>query len=230
MGRLRKLIVLLVVLGALVLADMAARSWAEAKLAEQTAAYYPPSSASSASIRSFPFLGRLLLFGDVPGVSVRMENLRAGILTVRRLEFDLTDVRVDRGELFAGRVQVVDVGAGRVEALVDGSSLARVVGVDLRFAEGEVEIRRRVRGVDVSARGRVTLEGNRLRIVPTSVQGLGVPASALSVTFDIPGARLLPCQAEVRPVAEGLLVTCAVDDVPPALVQGAAAAAGLGRS
>jgi hypothetical protein len=227
---IRKLVVLGVLAGALLVADVAARSWAESKLADQAAAYYPPSGTSSASIRSFPFLGRLLILGDVPGVSVRMEDLHADLLTVRRLELDLVDVNVDRGELFAGRVRVRDVGAGRIEALVDGSSLARAVGLDLRFADGEVEIHKTVRGVDVSARGRVTLEGNRLHIVPTSVQGLGLPATAFTVTYQIPGAELLPCQAEVRPVPEGVLVACAVDDVPPALVQGAATTAPEGRS
>lgn len=227
---IRKLVVLAVVSGVLVVADVAARSWAESKLAEQAAAYYPPSGESSASIRSFPFLGRLLVGGDVPEVFLRMENLRADILTVRRLALDLSGVEVDRGELFAGRVRVLDVGAGRIEALVDGSSLARAVGLDLRYADGEVEIHKTVRGVDVSARGRVTLEGNRLTIVPTSVQGLGIPAAAITVTYDIPGAELLPCQAEVRPVPEGLLVACAVDDVPPALVPGAAAASHRGPS
>jgi hypothetical protein len=223
LGGLRKLIVLLVILGALFAADVATRSWAEARLAEQAAAYYPPSSASTASIRSFPFLGRLLVLGDVPDVSLRMENLVAGILTIRRLDFDLADVKIDRGELLGGRVSILDVGAGRVEALVDRSSLARAIVLDVRFTHGEVEIHKNVRGVDVSARGRVTLEGNRMRIVPTSVQGLGLPASALSVTYDIPGVELLPCQAEVRIVPEGVLVACVVDDVPPALVQGAAA-------
>ncbi|MGH9035856.1 MAG: LmeA family phospholipid-binding protein [Acidimicrobiia bacterium] len=222
---IRKLVVLAAVGGVLLAADVAARSWAEAELAEQAAAYYPPSSTSSASIRSFPFLGRLLIGGDVPGVSVRMEDLRADILTVRHLGLDLSDVKVDRGELFSGRVRVLDVGAGRIEALVDGSSLARAVGLDLRFAEGEVEIHTIVRGVEVSARGRVTLEGNRLHIVPTSVQGLGLPATALTVTYEIPGAELLPCQAEVRPVPAGVLVACAVADVPPALLPGAAATA-----
>jgi hypothetical protein len=221
---IRKLVVLAVLTGALVVADVAARSWAESKLAEQAAAYYPPSGESSASIRSFPFLGRLLVGGDVPEVSLRMESLRADILTVSRLGLDLSDVKVDRGELVAGRVRVVDIGAGRIEALVDGTSLARAVGFDLRFAYGEVEIHRKVRGVDVSARGRVTLDGNRLTIVPTSVQGLGVPAAAFTVTYDIPAAELLPCPAEVRPVPEGLVVACAVDDVPPALVPAAAAA------
>lgn len=217
---IRKLVVLAVLAAGLVVADIAARSWAESKLAEQAAAYYPPSGRSSASIRSFPFLGRLALSGDVPAVVLRLEELSAHILTVRHLEFDLKDVKVDRSELAAGRVRVIDIGAGRIEALLDGASLARAVGLDVRFTDGEVEVRRTVRNIEVSARGRVTLEGNLLKIVPTSVQGLGLPASAFTITYEIPGVELLPCAAEVRPVPDGLLVACAVNDIPGVLVPG----------
>jgi hypothetical protein len=227
---MRKLVTLVLLAVALVAADVLARAWAESELAAQAAAYYPPSSASSAQIHSFPFLGRLLVGGDVSAVSLRLENLAAGVLALRRLQFDLDDVKVDRRELFSGRVRVLDIGAGRIEALVDGSSLARAVGLDVRFADGEVEVHRDIRGVDVSATARVTLEGNKLRIVPTSVQGLKVPVSNFAVSYDIPGVQLLPCTAGVRPVPAGLLVSCSVDDVPPALVQGSAAAALRGRS
>jgi hypothetical protein len=227
---MRKLVTLALLAVVLVAADVLARAWAESNLAQQASAYYPPSSASSASIDSFPFLGRLLMAGDVTAVSLRMEGLTADVVTVRHLQFDLDDVKVDRSEMFSGRVRVLDVGAGRVEALVDGTSLARALGLDVRFADGEVEVHREIRGVAVSARGRVTMEGNKLRIVPTSVQGLRVPASTFAVTYVIPGVRLLPCDAEVRPVPAGLLVACSVEDVPPALVQGAAAVALQGRN
>ncbi|MGH9040754.1 MAG: LmeA family phospholipid-binding protein [Acidimicrobiia bacterium] len=223
---IRKLVFLAVLTAGLVAADFAARAWAESKLAEQAAAYYPPSGASSASIRSFPFLGRLVVGGDVPGVTLRMENVQADVLLLSRMDFDLSDVVVDQGELFSGRVQILDVGAGRIEALVDGSSLARAVGLDVRFTAGEVEVHRNVGGVDVFARGRVTLEGNRLRIEPTSVQGADVPASTFAVSYDIPGVELLPCAAEVRPVPEGLVISCALEDVPPVLVQGVGSARG----
>ena len=219
-----RLVVLVIVLAALVGADVAARAYAEAQLAEQAAAYYPPSGRASASIESFPFLGRLAASGHVPELTLRLEDLVAEILTVRHLDFALSDVTLDRSELVAGRIRVLDIGAGRIEALLDGGSLARAVGLDLRFRDGEVEVHRTVAGVDVSARGRVTLEGNRLRVVPTSVQGLRLPASAFTVSYDIPGVELLPCAAGVRAVPEGLLVTCAVDDIPPVLVPGAAAA------
>lgn len=217
---MRKLIVVVVVLGALATADVAARAWAESKLAEQAAAYYPPGTRASAAIRSFPFLGRLLLDGEVPEVRVGMENLQADVVTIRHLGLRLSDVIVDRDGLFRGRVEVTDVGAGRVEAFIDGPSLARATGLDLRFRDGEVEFHRTIGGVDVFARARVTLEGNRLRVVPTSVQGADVPPASFTVTYDIPGVELLPCTAQVRPVLDGLMVACGVEDVPPALVRG----------
>ncbi len=222
---MRKLVTLVLLAVVLVAADVLTRGWAESELAARAAAYYPPSSASSAEIHSFPFLGRLLVGGDISAVSLRLENVTAGVLALRHLRFDFDDVKFDRTELFSGRVRVLDVGAGRMEALVDGSSVTRAVGLDVRFADGEVEVHREIAGVDVSARARVTLEGNRLRVVPISVQGLPVPASRLTVAYDIPGVQLLPCSAAVRPVPEGLVISCSVDDVPPALIQGAAGAA-----
>ena len=45
-----------------------------------------------------------------------------------------------------------DIGRGRIVATVDGPSLAKAVGVDVRFRPGEVEVHRRIQGVDVTAR------------------------------------------------------------------------------
>ena len=55
--------------------DQAAKGWAESKLAERAAAYYPPGSGSSASIHSFPFIG-LAVLGVVPQVDVNLDDLR----------------------------------------------------------------------------------------------------------------------------------------------------------
>jgi DUF2993 family protein len=215
---MRKLIVLLAI-AAVVVGDQVARVYSQSKLAEQAAAYYPPSTASDATIRSFPFLGRLLVGGDIPRVTVGMENLRANFILIRRFEIDLHDVELDRGELLLGRVRVTDIGTGRIEALVDGSSLSRAVGADLRFGDESVEIHKRVAGRDIFARARVTVSKNVVRLQPTSVVGVGLPASAFALTITIPGADLWPCQAEVEAVQDGLQVGCRIQDVPPALVQ-----------
>ncbi len=129
---MRKWIVLVVptvILLALIVGDRAAKGWAESKLAERAAAYYPPGAGSSASIRSFPFIGRLLFLGSIPRVDVNLDDLRFQAVLVRRLSLRVSDVKLDRAELFSGRVHLDDVGRGRIVATIDGPSLAKAVGL-----------------------------------------------------------------------------------------------------
>jgi hypothetical protein len=218
---MRKLVVVLVIVGVLLGADQAARVYAQSKLAERAVAYYPPTTAADASIRSFPFLGRLLAVGDIDELRVGMENLRADVILIRRLDLDLRHVELDRGALLRGEVELIDIGAGRVDALLDGPSLARAAGADLRFRENSVEIHKRVGGADVYARGRASVSNNVLRLQPTSVQGVGLPASAFAVSIRLPGPEILPCDAVGEPVEGGLLVGCTLRDVPESLVRAA---------
>jgi hypothetical protein len=215
----RKLVIAaVVVIGLGFVADQMARSWAEAKLAERAAASYPAAS-SSASIRSFPFLVRLALQGGVRELEIRMQDVRFDPLLVRRLDLDLRMVEVDRGELRRGRVRLLDIGEGRVDLRIDGPSVARAVGADLRFRDGSVEVHRRVGSVDVVARGQVTLDGNTMRLQPTSVEGASLPASAFAVAYPVPPSLLPPCRAELRAVAEGLAVGCTFNEVPESLLR-----------
>ena len=215
------LVVPTVILLALIVGDQAAKGWAETRLAERAAAYYPPGAGSSASIHSFPFIGRLLFAGSIPRVDVNLDDLRLEAVVVRRLSIRVSDIRVDRGELFGGRVRLDDIGQGRIGVTLDGPSLARAAGADVRFTPGEVMIHKRIRGVDVSAPGRLTITGNLVTITPTTVQGLNVPASALTVTYRLPGIDLLPCQADVEIVRNGVALSCDVVDIPAALVEAA---------
>jgi hypothetical protein len=218
------LVVPTVLLLALVMGDQAAKGWAESKLAERAAAYYPPGSGSSASIHSFPFLGRLLISGSVPRVDVNLDDLKIETLVIRRLSINVSDVRLNRGELFHGKVHVYDIGEGKIVATIDAPALAKAVGADLRITPGEVEIHKRIEGVDVRAKGKVSVKGNVLTVTPTSVEGLNVPASTFAVSYRIPGVQILPCQADVRLVQNGVVLSCKVTDVPAALVQAAQSA------
>jgi hypothetical protein len=212
----KKLVITLVVLAAVLLVvDLVAKAQAESKVRERAVAFYPPGAGGSASIRSFPFLFHLLASGDVPEVTITMDNLRAGAVVIRRLTIDVRQVDLDRAQLFKGRVRVLDIGRGRIEATVDGPSVAQAAGVDLRFSNNEVEIHRRVGGHDLSARATVSVQGNLLRLVPIALEGLTLPVG--EVTYRIPGAELLPCRAQVRVVDDGLRASCTIDDVPPAL-------------
>jgi hypothetical protein len=215
------LVIPTVILLALIVGDGAARSWAERRLAERAAAYYPPGAGSSARIHSFPFIGRLLFLGSVPRVDVNLDDLRFEAVLIRRLSLRVSDVKLDRDELFGGRVRIEDVGEGRIVATVDGPSLARATGFDVRFRPGEVEVHRRIQGVDVVAKGQLAVQGNLVTVTPTSVQGLAVPASRFAISYRIPGIELLPCQADVQIIRDAVTLSCDVTDVPAALVQAA---------
>jgi hypothetical protein len=220
----RKWILLVIpttVLLALIVGDQAAKGWAESKLAERAAAYYPPGAGSSASIRSFPFLGRLLFFGSVPRVDVNLDDLRFQAVLVRQLSLRVSAVKLDRGELFSGRVKLDDVGEGDIVATLDGPSLAKATGFDVRFTPGQVAVHQRIQGIDVVAKGQLSVKGNLVRVTPTSVQGLAVPASRFAISYRIPGIEILPCQADVKIIQNGVILSCRVTDIPAALVQAA---------
>lgn len=221
---MRKWIILViptVLVLALVVGDQAAKGWAESKLAERAAAYYPPGSGSSASIHSFPFIGRLLFSGTVPQVDVNLDDLKVEAVLIHRLSIHASDVKLNRSDLFHGKVRLDDIGQGKIVATIDGASLAKAIGVDVRFTPGEAEVHKRIQGVEVAAKGKVTVKGNLITVTPTSVEGLSVPPSSLTVSYRIPGVEILPCQADVKVVQNGVVLSCAVTDVPAALVQAA---------
>jgi hypothetical protein len=143
---------------------------------------------------------------------------------IRRLSIHVSDVKLARGELFHGRVHLDDVGQGRIVATLDGPSLAKAVGADVRFTPGEAEVHEKIQGVDVTARGKVTVKGNLVTVTPTSVEGLAVPLSRFAISYRIPGIEILPCQADVKVVQNGIVLACTVTDVPAALVQAAQSA------
>jgi LmeA-like phospholipid-binding len=215
------LVIPTVLLLALVVGDQAAKGWAESKLAERAAAYYPPGSGSSAAIHSFPFLGRLLVSGSVPRADVNLDNLRVETVLIRQLSIHVSDVKLNRSELFSGRVHLDDIGKGRIVATLDGPSLAKATGFDVRFKPGEVEVHQKIEGVDVVAKGKVAVKGNLVTVTPTSVQGLAVPASRFAISYRIPGIEIFPCQADVKLIQNGVVLACDVTDVPAALVQAA---------
>lgn len=215
------LVIPTVIVLALIVGDQAAKGWAESQLASRAAAYYPPGAGSSASIHSFPFLGRLLFSGTVPRVDVNLDDLRIEAVLIRQLSIHVTDVKLSRGDLFHGRVHLDDIGQGRIVATLDGPSLAKAAGVDVRFTPGEVEVHQKIQGVDVVAKGKVAVKGNVVTVTPTSVEGLSVPPSRFAISYRIPGIEILPCQADIKIIENGVVLACNVTDVPAALVEAA---------
>ena len=141
-------------------------------------------------------------------------------MLIRRLSIRASDVKLDRDEVFQGRVHVRDIGQGSFEATLDGPSLAKAIGSDVRFtSSGDVEVRQRIQGVDVKAKGKLTVKGNVLTVTPTSVEGQSVPAGRFAVNYRIPGVELLPCEADAKVTKDTVVLSCDVVDIPAALVQ-----------
>jgi len=211
-----------VVLLGLVVGDQAAKAWAESKLAERAASYYPPGSSASASIHAFPFIPRLLLTATVPRVDVNLDNLKIQAVVVRQLSLHVAQVKLDRDELFRGTVHVRDAGKGNIVATLDGPALAKALGADVRFTAGEVELHQRIQGVEVKAKGKVTVKGNVVTVTPTSVEGLSIPANRLAVSYRIPGIELLPCEsAAVKIIENAVVLSCDTTDIPAAFIKAA---------
>ena len=202
------------------MADQSAKGWAESKLAERAAAYYPPGSGSSASIHSFPFIPRLLFTGEVPRVDVNLDDLRVQAVLIRQLSIHVSDVSIDRDELFRGRVHVRDVGRGTITAHAGRAVAGPGVGADVRFTSaGDVEVHERIQGVNVKAKGKLTVKGNVITVTPTSVEGRSVPASRFALNYRIPGTRPPPCAGRREGHQDTVTLSCDVADIPAALVQ-----------
>ena len=109
------LVVVLVVLGILLVgADFAAKAYATNQLRDRAEAAVRAATSSSASITSFPFLGRLLIAGSVQEVRVQVGPAAAGRLTFASVAVDLHDVHVDRNRLIRQReVRLTGIGQER---------------------------------------------------------------------------------------------------------------------
>lgn len=213
---MRKLIVLGVVLGLLAVVDLSAKSMAEAELEERTAAGLGESRVK-AEIRSLPFLPRLLLTNKVSEVHFELEDVKAGSLTLPSVVVDLQGVEIDGDRLRSKReVRLIDIARGRVTIDLTQQLLSDTLKRQITIAGGKVE---------------VNVAGRLVGATPSVQDGklvLRVDAPVPALTVTIPRSDLIPCVGSVGVLAGRLRVSCALDEIPPALVQAASTAAAGG--
>jgi DUF2993 family protein len=201
----RLLVVLAVLLVLLVAGDFVGRAVATSELRDRAKAAVRGATSSSASISSFPFLGRLLVAGSVENVHVRVGPVVAGRLTFTSVAVDLEDVRVDRDRLIREQsVRLTGLGRGTVTAEISEAEISRLAGVPISFTPGRASVR--AEGASVS--GGAQMAGGSL--VLTGVQA--------PLRVRIPRAPLFPCDATRAVVKQGAVeVSCTVRHVPAEL-------------
>lgn len=200
--------------------DAAARRWAQDQIRLRAEAFYPGSRAR-ARIRSARFVWPLVRSGKVADLEVAVFDADVeaddAVVRLRRVTIDLHEVTIRRRDLWRGRIRLKDLGSGAVEVVIDGPSLAAAVGLPLVFHADEVEIRRGMGPLAVSARGTLSVDEDVLRFRPGSLQGLPLLVS-MDFEFNLPTSPVWPRAADVRSVEGALVLTCDLDDVPPGLI------------
>lgn len=202
---MRKLAVLGVVVLLLVAIDQAARLYAESQLEARALEAGSGSATAAASIRSFPFLGRLLVSGSVPEADVRVTGTWVGPLRLAAVEVEASGVELDRDAMLAGDVRLDGIHRGRVTVELDATAITEVLDLPVTISDDVVQVARA--GVPVAAT--VALDDGTL-----VVRVAGLPA----VRVPVGDTPLVPCAATGVSVAGGRVrLTCEVDELPAVL-------------
>ena len=191
--------------------DQGARVFAQSELRKRAAASVPEAGSVHASVRSFPFVGQLLVSGNVTAVTLRFDGIRSSTLTLERVVLDLRGVVI-----FERRGQLNRIHRGTVTVDVTLAALAAALHADVRASRGVLQIGRE--GLPVPAAIAVEA-GDRLVF-----RVAGLPA----LSAVVPRMDLVPCRPSVAVTTTGLRLSCTTDHLPPSLVGrlGRAAAGG----
>lgn len=208
---MRRILGLVVLLAILAGGDLLARSIAEQQVADQVKSEVPASAHVSASIPVFPFVPRLVFWGSVPKVKVKVTDINGKPISLANVDVSVTGVEIDRHSLLNHRrVDLVAIDKGTVAAEVTQGALTDVLHIPVQIASGRVTI---------------VLSGQTLTVVPSinkNNQLVLAPVGGGAVqTIGVGQANLVPCAGKVE-VEEGKLrVSCTFDHIPDALVRAA---------
>jgi hypothetical protein len=156
----------------------------------------------SAKISSFPFVGRLLVAGEISQVDVAVRDLTVRGVTFASVGVRLRSVKIDRDALLEDRrVVLASIGRGTAVVEIAGDEISRLLGVTVVLEEGNARVSVGGALVPVSAR----VDGNTLVV---TAAGITLP------DIDIPQLPLVSCLTGTEILAGRLRLTCDVDQVP----------------
>jgi len=203
-ARLAVLVLLLLIAGLLVAADLTARRVAEDELAARVKAAAPTATSATAEVRSFPFLGRLLVSGAVSEVDAAVDGVTVDGLRFDSIAVDLHGVQVDRDQLLRDRRVVLEnIQRGRVQARVTQDALTEALGVPVTLGQGTASVT--IAGRRVGAG--LAVRNGRLIV---DVAGFSLPTTHVT-------APLLSCPPDATVVPGEVLLSCEFTGVPQEL-------------
>jgi len=197
-----------VIVGLLLVADIAARQAVESQLERRLSREASGADQATVHLDSWPFLGRLALSGRVTKVRATVADVVVSRLRLARISVDLHDVRLDRDRLVGHRqVDLTEVGSGMAVAEITQADLRRALNnVPVVLEAGRIGVS--VGGVSVTVR--VTVADGVLRL---SAGGISIPAIRL------PKLPLLPCVTDAEAGPDVLRLSCRLDAVPDELLR-----------
>lgn len=182
-----------VVVVVLVVGDLLARAYVETGVEASLREELHDVGSVDADISSFPFVGRIIVGGEVRRVRFTLTDVGGHELPVAALRLTVDGLRFDRSSLVNhSRLRVTGVDSVRVTAVVSADAMEALLGP----AAGALDL---AEGASVRiAGGRVELPG-----------GLSIP---------VPPVELLPCDASATIVERSLVFECVADRLPAIVV------------
>jgi hypothetical protein len=191
----------------LVAGDFAARAYAEAQTQDFVNQHSTTDLHVDVSIKSFPFLGRLAVGGEVRQVEATASDVREGPIDIHALRLVLTDVRVDRGRMLEDqRLYLRSIGGGSAVAEITDDALSDALGIPVQVVDGKLEAE--VLGHRVQAEMSM-----RNGVLGVKVAGRTLPALTLPTT------GLFPCHPDAAFAGDRIRLSCSFSEVPARFLQ-----------
>ncbi len=205
--KLQVLFLLLAVIAVAALgADIVLKNRAETALVAQVNERVPEATGVRAHIRSFPFVGRLLVSGLVSEVDVTAQHSDAGGVSLHDIRVRTEEVELDADAAKDGRAVVRSIKRGSVQAELRqaeiNARLPRAFQVELQPGSAQVS---GPGGTEATLK--LTPEGKvQLRIAGRTLLDLALPET-----------KLLPCRPTAAFASGSLLLTCTFTEIPEIL-------------
>jgi hypothetical protein len=218
----RKLVIAVaIVLVAGLVVDVVALGVASKNLRQQISANVPHTGATHGRVRSFPFIGRFIVFGTISEVEASVDGVDAGPVHFENITAKLHGIKIDRGALLHRKARLQGINAGTVSAEISDTELSRIMGQTIKFTPGKASLT--LHGFTITANVEVqngALKFGGLGLPGGLGGGLNIPGglSIPGLSLPIPRAPLLPCSTQSAKVIQGRIrVSCTITQIPKEL-------------